>query len=148
MLVSAITFRRLAATIFAGVLTSLLGSLPITFLSLVWLSGTVVILTALLFLLVVKAGERILTENIGICRLRFLLAFLGFECQWLLAVLVHRHNLPCSGGTECHQIGGNILVGRICNFSLENVGFEIEICGVGRFKPYLFAGKLTRCLYI
>ena len=94
-------------------------------------------IAALLFLLV-EARHAVLTYYVAVCaHFLFALVFIGQEFFGAHAVLVERHHLKHAFCRQGHQVGGYLLVGRIGDFALKDVGLEVEIGVVLGFEAHV-----------
>ncbi len=107
------------------------------------------LLTLAFALFLVEAGEVVLAEYVAERgSLLGLLLALGDERQRLLALLVELDHLEGAGGADGHEVGGKLAVGGVSDLSLEDVGLEVVVCGVGGLEGDVLGGHLLDGLHV
>ncbi len=130
------------AVIVAGLVVTAAGFLLIACVSAI---GTRTAATFFLFL-VVESVEVVLIENIVVFLLVLVGRAVGLQLQGLLAGLVHGDNLECAPGADGHQVGGDILIGRVSYLALEHVGLEVIVSAVGSLEAHVLLGQFLQAL--
>ncbi len=73
---------------------------------------------------------------------------IGQERGHFLALLVDGNHLKGTVGWDSHQVDCLILVGRVGNLALEDVGLEVVVCGIDSLESDILGRELLHALDI